>query len=251
VAGPSAHNLERVSVRASPLTLPAAVGGRLRWVARAVTRRYLVASSFLAGFVAVAAAGALMSPSAWSAVMTWTSTSVANMEHHPLGSLAASAFVAEGTAYAWPVLIAMAMFGANRALGNARTAAVCAAGHVIGTLVSEGIVAYRVDEGLLPAASRHILDIGPSYVLVSAIVVAVVFGSWPARVAAAGDMAVLVVAGHIFSGLADLDVAAVGHLTALVVAAVAAALIRHRRNPPASGRGASQDATAPMRAPTP
>ena len=55
----------------------------------------------------------------------------------------------------------MALFGANRALGNARTALVCLAGQVIGSLVSEGIVAYRVDVCELPEASRYLVDVGP------------------------------------------------------------------------------------------
>lgn len=39
---------------------------------------------------------------------------------------------------------------AGEVLGNWRTAVVCAAGHVVGTLVSEGIVGYRVSHGALP-----------------------------------------------------------------------------------------------------
>ena len=64
------------------------------------------------------------------------------------------------------MLIALAAFGANRALGSARTALVCLAGHVIGSGVSEGIVAYRVDADQLSAASRYLTDVGPSYVVV-------------------------------------------------------------------------------------
>jgi hypothetical protein len=119
----------------------------------------------------------------------------------------------------WPVLIALAVFGANRALGNARTALVCLAGHVIGSLVSEGIEAFRIHAGQLPAADRYITDVGPSYVVVSAIVIAVICGTWLARALAVLDFAVLVFGGHIFSGLSDLDVSAVGHLTAMLTAA--------------------------------
>jgi hypothetical protein len=234
--------------------------GRMRAVAPVLARRYAVASSFLAGYLAVTVADSLLSPPARSAFAAWASTSVANLEHHPAGSLVLSAFIAEGSAYTWLALIALAMFGANRGLGNGRTAVVCAAGHVIGTLVSEGIVAYRVGQGVLPPSYRHILDIGPSYVVVSAIVVALVSGSWPARAAAGLDLAVLVFAGRIFSGLSHLDVAAVGHLTALLVAASGMMLIRARRarrvqREPGSGGpahgGAGQDAAAPMRAPAP
>ena len=142
-----------------------------------------------------------------SAVRRWASTNVVNLHHDPVGSLAASAFVPSSFAVAWPVLIALALFGANRALGNWRTAVVCVTGHVAGTLVSEGIVDYRVGHGLLPVSATRILDIGPSYVVVSAIAVAVLYGSWPARVAAAVELAVLVIVGRIFGGLSNLDVA--------------------------------------------
>jgi hypothetical protein len=211
---------------------------------RTAARRYLVASSFLAGFGAAAIAGAVVPPHAWPAVAGWASTSVANLEHHPVGSLMVSAFVAEGSQYAWPLLIALAMFGANRALGNLRTIAVCAAAQVIGTLVSEGIVAYRVDQADLPVSYRHLLDIGPSYVVVAAIAAAVIAGSRPARAAALVDFALLVFPGRIFSGLGDLDVAAVGHLTALVVGAGAALILarggeepRRALRPRRAGRG--------------
>jgi hypothetical protein len=74
--------------------------------------------------------------------------------------------------------------------------------------------------------------VGPSYVVVSAIVIAVVCGTWLARVAAALDFAVLVLGGHIFSGLSHLDVSAVGHLTAMVTAAAGVTLILARHGRP-------------------
>ncbi len=154
------------------------------------------------------------------------------LDHEPVGPLLLSAFVAPDHFIIWPVLIALAVFGANRALGNARTALVCLAGHVVGSLVSEGIVAYRVDAGQLSVANRHITDVGPSYVVVSAIVIAVICGTWFARTLAAGDFAVLVFGGHIFGGLSHLDVSAVGHLTAIVTAVAGVTLILLRRGRP-------------------
>ena len=47
--------------------------------------------------------------------------------------------------------------------------------------------------------------------VVSAIVIAVVCGTWLARAAAALDFAVLVIGGHIFGGLSHLEVSAVAH----------------------------------------
>lgn len=105
---------------------------------------------------------------------------------------------------------------------------------MLGTLVSEGIVAYRVQHGLLPASGNRILDVGPSYVVVAAIMVALVYGSRRARVAAAADLAILVFIGQIFAGLSTLQVAAVGHATALVVGAAGGGLLLwQRRGTPA------------------
>lgn len=197
---------------------------------RVLLRHYGFAMAYLAGVVAAGLAYTLLDPDAQARLIAWASTNVANLEHEPAGPLLVSAFVTPGYFGAWPLLIALALFGANRALGNVRTALVCLAGHVVGSLVSEGIVAYRVDAGQLSAANRHISDVGPSYVVLSAIVIALACGGWLVRTLAAVDLVVLVFPGQIFGGLSQLDVAAVGHLTAALTAAVATALILSRRN---------------------
>ena len=210
---------------------------------------YAVAWLYLGGFITAEVIYALLSPGHQAALTGWASTNVHNLSHDPFGSLVVSAFVTQESAWAWPVLIALAMFGANGVLGNWRTAVVCAAGHVIGTLVSEGIVGYRVARGLLPAADRYLVDVGPSYVVVSAIMVALLYGSWLARAAAALDFALLVFVGDIFGGLSSLNVSAVGHLTAIIVGVVGGSLLvwqrrrRHRQrqglggNPAGAGAG--------------
>src|SRR5215470_10260057 len=98
-----------------------------------ILTRYGFACAYLACFVAAELLYRLLSPDAQARLLAWASTDVANLEHEPAG----------------PLLVALALFGANRALGNVRTALVCLAGHVAGTLVSEGIVGYRVAAGQL------------------------------------------------------------------------------------------------------
>ena len=197
--------------------------------------RHAVAWAYLGGFVAVDIVFEILSAAGQSAVQRWASTNVVNLRHDPLGCLIASAFVPSGYSAAWPFLIAVAMFAANRALGNWRTLTVCGAGHVLGTLVSEGIIAYRIAHGLLPESDSRIIDVGPSYVVVAAIVMAVLYGSWPARIAAGIDLLLLIVVGGIFSGLSTLQVSAVGHTTSIVVAAILCGLMawRTRRARPA------------------
>jgi hypothetical protein len=124
--------------------------------------------------------------------------------------------------------------------------------------VSEGIVDDRVTHGLLPASDTRILDVGPSYIVVSAIAVAVLYGSWLARLAAALDLVALVFVGHIFSGLSRLDVTAVGHTAAITVAVLLGSLLawQLRRGRPLQRDGVPQalpdavpDQAAPARRP--
>ena len=192
--------------------------------------RYAVTWLYLAGFIIAELAFTTLSSHDQSAALGWASTSVANLRHDPVGSLVASAFITPGIAVAWPVLIVLAVFGTNQILGNWRTVLVCGTGHVVGTLVSEGIVAYRITHGLLPASAAQILDVGPSYVVVSALTVVALYGSRLARIGAMLGIAALVFIGHIFSGLTTLQVAAVGHAVAIMSSALlASALVWHTR----------------------
>jgi hypothetical protein len=207
-----------------------------RTLGSVTARRYWFAWGYLCCFVLIEACYALLSPGAQRTFLAWVTTSVANLGHDPLLCLVCSAFVITGGAWAWPALIAAAVFPACRVAGSGRTLGACVAGHVVGTLVSEAIVAWRVHAGSLPLSDTHLIDVGPSYVVVAALVVALLSG-WPSRfpavrAVAAADLAILVFAGDIFAGLSGLDVAAVGHLAAIVTAVVwvaASGYVAHRK----------------------
>lgn len=197
-----------------------------------VSRWYAVAWVYLGCFAGVQVAYALLATRAQAALVTWASTSVANLERDPVGCLVVSAFVTGGgvrTLVTWVPVIALGMFGANRGVGGWRLVVVCAAGHVAGTLVSEGIVAWRVGSGALPAGYLHLVDVGPSYVVVSAVVVALLCAPPAWRVLAAVDLLVLVFVARIFAGLPGLDVAAVGHLVATMTAVAIVLVMRFTR----------------------
>jgi membrane associated rhomboid family serine protease len=211
---------------------------------RSVFTRYAVSWVFLACVCITEIVYVLLPADDRTELVRWASTSVHNLEHHPVGCLIVSAFIPTGYLTAWPALVALAMFGANHALGNWRTAVTCAAGQVIGTLVSEGIVGYRVAHGTLPPADRFLTDVGPSYVVVAAIAVALLHGGWLARGAAALDFALLIVVGQIFAGLSHLDVSAVGHVTALAVGAVLGTFLAWQRRRKARTLAAQGSAAA-------
>jgi hypothetical protein len=214
------------------VTAPAIRTGIPAPALRSALARHATASLFLAGVCAAEISYALLPGRDRAALLAWASTSVHNLEHHPVGCLVASAFFPSSFLLAWPAVIALAMFAATSVLGAWRTALTCAAGQVVGTVVSEGIVAYRVADGSLPPADRFLLDVGPSYVVMAAIAVALLYGGWLARAAAAVDLVLLIFIGQVFAGLSRLGVAPVGHLTALLTGATAATLFiwyRQRR----------------------
>jgi hypothetical protein len=204
---------------------------------RTVLRRYAVAFGYVLTFAIAEIVYVALPGRDQATFVSWASTSVRNLEHHPVGCLVVSAFVTTGSLLAWPLLIALAMFGANHVLGNWRTAVTCAAAHVIGTLVSEGVVAYRVAHGSLPAASRYLIDVGPSYIVVAAIAVALLHGGKVARAAAALDLLLLVFVGQIFAGMTSLQLSAVGHLTALITGAVLGSFLLARRRSRSASQG--------------
>ncbi len=206
---------------------------------------YAAAAVFLVLFAIGGLVITLLSAHDSAALLLWASTNVDNLRHHPVSALVLSAFLPSGAPFLWLVPITLTMFGANRAIGTARLALICAAGHLIGTGVSEGIVAYRLDHGTLAPTWSHIPDVGPSYVVVAAIVVAVMFGTWLTRVTALAVFAVLVFVSRIFAGLTSLHVAAVGHLTALATAAALGLLLaalRRRGDSARHGTGTSDGA---------
>ena len=215
-----------------------------RAVARQVLARYAVTWCYLAVFCAAEIVYALLPGHDQTAVLAWASTNVHNLAHNPAGCMVASAFFATGAFTAWPLLIALGMAGANGVLGNWRLVVTCIAGHVIGTLVSEGILWYQIGHGTRPAADRFITDVGPSYIVVAAIAVGVLWGSWAGRLAAAVSFGVLVFVGQIFSGLSHLDVSAVGHVTALLTGCLLGSYLAWQRRAQARPRESRQGAAA-------
>jgi hypothetical protein len=192
------------------------------------SRRFAVAWAFVAVCVVSAIVYAALSAPAQAAMTAWASTNVDNLRGHPIGSLVVSGLIPGSPAISWIGGIALAVFSANRLLGNAPAAVLICAGHVIGTLVSEGIVAARVADGSMPASARTMVDVGPSYLVVCALAATMLYGTWLYAAPAGAVFAAM--APDLFSGLSHLDVAAVGHLTALTTGIVlGGVLLRSRR----------------------
>ncbi|WP_380281696.1 rhomboid-like protein [Kitasatospora purpeofusca] len=160
------------------------------------------------------------------ALREWASTDLGNLrlwpDGHPVESLVVSAFVPQDTVWVWPVF-ALSVFGVVGALGGRRAVAVLALAQVVATALTEGLVWWRIEHGALPTGAAHALDTGPSYVVVAALAVAACRAR-PVWSRAVWLVMLAVAAPNLLGGVADGEVAAVGHLVALLVGlAVAAA----------------------------
>jgi MYXO-CTERM domain-containing protein len=159
--------------------------------------------------------------------LDWASTNLANAPHHPIGALVVSALFTDGDVRGWLVLSLVGLGAVGWRFGAWRTATLVAAAHVIGTVVSEGILGIRIATGAVPRTELHIRDIGPSYVVVAALVAGLVYGPWPAKLPCALGFAS--VAPSLFGGLLQFVVPSVGHVCAITVALAMGGLFVWRR----------------------
>lgn len=170
------------------------------------------------------------------AVNAWASTDLANLGDHPVEALMISPLLFG--ADPWACLRGIALVGTMLVFlviqfGAMRAVALAAAGQVIGTLVSEGLLAARIAAGQADPALRAVLDVGPSYLIVSVLAAVATTGArrWH-RCAAVVALAMR--APHLLNGLTTLAVTPVGHVTALSTGALLAwglrsSDARHRR----------------------
>jgi hypothetical protein len=87
-----------------------------------------------------------------------------------------SAFLAGSDLAVWMVLALLGIGVTARALGAGQTFALVASAHVLAQIVSEGVLWFQIRSGALPLAQEHILDVGPSYVVISALAAGTFFG---------------------------------------------------------------------------
>ena len=148
------------------------------------------------------------------------STDIWHLTHDPWVVVPGSAFFTSG---GLPYAIAGALVCMGLLewqAGLLITLLVAVSAHLIGTGVSEGVVAIRVAVHDLPSSARHELDVGPSYLLVACATCVIAWRKalpWSRLTCALGLVPIFVfTAWRIPYG----DVDAVGHLTAASVGVV-------------------------------
>ncbi len=166
--------------------------------------------------------------------LDWASTSVANLAGHPVGALILSAFVGESGLDQWLVLAAVGLATTGWVFGAWRTGLLVFTAHVVGTYLSEGVLAVRIAAHLAPRSDLHIRDVGPSYVVIAGLAAAVAYGRWAGRIPAA--LGLTLMAPTSFTGLPRLEVAAIGHLCSVLVALCLGWFLLPRPRPPKVSR---------------
>jgi hypothetical protein len=202
-----------------------------------ILRRFPVPILFITMLCAVSSVYAYgLTPPDQRSLIASTATNLANLSTDPIGTLIASAFVSEAVPWIWIGFAIVGLFPVVHRFGNLRTLVLVAAAQVIGTLVSEGVLAWQISIGAVPGSLRFLDDVGPSYVIASALIATILYGAEPAvrtarhghwlfdriasrwwRIGAALGLAFL--APHLFGGIQHLEVAAVGHTVALITGA--------------------------------
>ncbi|WP_053851292.1 rhomboid-like protein [Streptomyces sp. NRRL B-24085] len=115
-----------------------------------------------------------MSPEFEEQFLRQRSTNIHELSRHPVRVLVSSAmWIDSGHWLPYVVLYSLFHAPAERWLGTARWLAVCAAAHVLATLISEGALLWGIRHGMAPASAVNTLDIGVSYALAGVVAVLV------------------------------------------------------------------------------
>jgi len=111
-----------------------------------------------------------MSPQFEQNFLRQRSTNIHELSSNPLRAFITSAmWTAGGRWLPYAVLYTVFHAQAERWLGTVRWLTVCAAAHVLATLVSEGALLWAIHDGLAPFSAVNTLDIGVSYALAGVI----------------------------------------------------------------------------------
>ena len=162
----------------------------------------------------------LQPPSRRAWVLSASSTNLSHLEHVPWRVLPASS-IWSGDPIGWWVVATLLCLGALELVrGPVVTVVTGAMAHVAGTLISESVLAIRIAAGQVSTSARHLLDVGPSYVVASCA--AAVIASPRAPRALRIGCAVTIVPLYIsaFDLTDDGQVATIGHAVALAVGAL-------------------------------
>jgi hypothetical protein len=159
----------------------------------------------------------LLPMTAQNAIANAASTNITHLALDPFFVLPASAFVDTSNSWLWMPLSVILVGGLERRFGSRRTFLVLLSAHALATLVSEGVLFMQVAWHVAPKSAINIVDVGPSYVILAAMAGCLAVGSRSLRITA--FIAGALIVPNLLVDLPELDMAAIGHLFALLLGA--------------------------------
>lgn len=162
-------------------------------------------------------------------LMDWCSTNLVNIRPsgHPVEAFVASAFIPQESAGVWP-FFALSLFSVVAVLGARKTVLLLGCVHIGVSMATEGLVWWRIHHGTLPWSDERMWDTGPSYLVVTALTVAVGCARpvwlrvvWAACLIGAGP--------SLLQGIDHGDYTAIGHVLSFSIGVVV--VLRTRRAP--------------------
>jgi hypothetical protein len=175
----------------------------------------------------------LQPPAQRLAILADSSTDLAHLEHVPWLVLPASSIWSGGDIGWWLAATLLCLCALEIAHGSVAALVTGAVAHVVGTLASEGLIAARIAAGQASTSARHLMDVGPSYIVAACAAAVVASPRTPrsVRVLCALTFVPLLIAAFDFSDAGQ--VATTGHAVAIAVGVLMARtrLFRHAHLP--------------------
>ncbi|MBC7374436.1 MAG: hypothetical protein H7323_10655 [Frankiales bacterium] len=183
---------------------------------RALLRKHPVSLALAAGWTLSWTALTALGPRYHADLLALGSTSLPRLAAWPVTVPVSAVLVAEDLAV-WLVAVVLGVAAVEARLGWRRALVLVSGVHIGATILSQGLLGLRVVLGDAPPEALHQLDVGPSYVVIAGLVGAAMLSrSRLGRVAALAALAVGV--PELIEGLPQLDLAATGHVAAVLIA---------------------------------
>lgn len=153
-------------------------------------------------------------------LMDWCSTNLVNIRPsgHPVEAFVASAFIPQESAGVWP-FFALSLFSVVAVLGARKTVLLLGGVHIGVSMVTEGLVWWRIHHGMLPWSDERMWDTGPSYLVVTALTVAMGCAR-PVWLRVVWAACLIGAAPSLLQGIGQGDYTAIGHVLSFSIGLV-------------------------------
>jgi hypothetical protein len=160
-------------------------------------------------------------------LMDWCSTNLVNLRPsgHPAEAFVASAFVPQESAGVWP-FFALSLFSVVTVLGARKTVLLLGGVHIGVSVVTEGLVWWRIHHGSLPGSEAHTWDTGPSYLVVTALTIAIAVAR-PLWLRVVWAVCLAGATPSLLEGIDHGDYTAIGHILSFSVGLIVVFRLRH------------------------